>query len=57
MPCHVGCVLQVTRVGAIVPRELSTEFRRAHRLTNAWQFAYEMTGPTYQRYLVAERCL
>ena len=46
----------VTRVGAVVARNLSHEFRLQHRLANHWN-PYEYVGPTYQRYFVAERCV
>lgn len=46
----------VTRVGAVVARNLSWEFRHAHKLALHWSPS-ELVGPTYQRYFVAERCL
>ena len=45
----------VTRVGAVVAASIDAEFRHHHRLAKTWNSA-ELTGPTYQRYFVAERC-
>ena len=51
-----GGEFTVTRVGSVLPRNLSTEFRVYHRLSKTFN-SIELTGPTYQRYFVAERCI
>ena len=38
----------VTRVGAVMPRNITGDFRSRHRLSG--QGVVELTGPTYQRY-------
>ena len=49
-----GGQFTVTRVGSVVPRVLSAEYRALHKLSKMG--VSELTGPTYQRYFVAERC-
>jgi len=44
----------VTRIGAVVARNLSREYRLLHRLGGDRRG--ELTGPMYQRFFVAERC-
>ena len=52
---QAGGVFTVTRVGAVVPRNLTAEYRTLHKLSRTG--VAELTGPSYQRYFVAERCL
>lgn len=51
-----GGQFTVTRVGVVSSLNLSAEFRHTHRLSQRWSKP-ELTGPSYQRYFVAERCL
>ena len=40
---------------AVVPRNITGAFRQFHKLSKTFS-NNELTGPTYQRYFVAERC-
>ena len=45
----------VTRIGSVVPRNITGAFRQFHKLSKTFS-TNELTGPTYQRVFVAERC-
>ena len=52
---QAGGEYTVTRIGAVVARNVTREFRARHKLSATFT-NLELTGPTYQRYFVAERC-
>ena len=53
---QAGGEYTVTSIGSVVPANITPAFRVYHKLSKTFTTA-ELTGPTYQRWFVAERCV